>query len=387
MITNTNLITGHRLDDLTDIATYLDGLVRDHVGSVYSEVHSMSIVGNPSSAIGPNGTLTILDSYGNNQFGFFSTGTSTGSGDTGTHLVGRSVVQFSLPSQYGTLWCMPADLSLTGPPEAVQFIPLQTIFTNKNVTISETFTIQATINDKHSKVVSNPNYLSVFSPIPAGAPNQVDVTFTAEAEGTAPIAFAWEIYRGIIPTSLAGFNFDSTKWSTLSQGGQDENQGFKIRYSVSFVINPDGTVTGSKLNISYVGPGGNQTKYLLLRCRGSNQFNTAYSGFVLFGAHDSTNTGCFIVTAAADHQEMVDDFRTFRDTFMSDKMDEVNEYYEIAPVIVSSICSMTNCNVVFDYIRDTFLKPAWLAIKEKRNEDAYKIYSRMIAILRKRFLK
>ena len=106
--------------------------------------------------------------------------------------------------------------------------------------------------------------------------------------------------------------------------------------------------------------------------------------------------GCFITTATCQSRNLPDDcheltaLRTFRDTYMrsdSEMNAEVEEYYEIAPIICQSINKQPNSIEIYEQIYEKWLKSAVLAVDNGENEQAHDIYKDMVLSLKKEFYK
>ncbi len=103
---------------------------------------------------------------------------------------------------------------------------------------------------------------------------------------------------------------------------------------------------------------------------------------------------CFITTAVCETMKKPDDcyeltaFRNFRDTYMLETEDRralVNEYYQIAPVIVTAITMDPNAAKRYAYVWEHYLKPCLAAIEENRLAACEQLYSRMVIELKKQY--
>lgn len=99
--------------------------------------------------------------------------------------------------------------------------------------------------------------------------------------------------------------------------------------------------------------------------------------------------GCFITTAVCDHLGLPDDsdflntFRKFRDEYMGGKnSEELKKYYAEAPAIVEKINGLDVKNIVWGFVVDNYLVPAYFAIVRKDNDVAHDIYKRMFNYLK-----
>lgn len=103
---------------------------------------------------------------------------------------------------------------------------------------------------------------------------------------------------------------------------------------------------------------------------------------------------CFITTAVCETLDRPDDcyeltsFRQFRDTFMLEddtRRVMVEEYYRIAPVIVTSINMNPDSKERYSMIWSKYLKPCLQAIEEKRLEDCARQYAGMVMELKRQY--
>ena len=102
---------------------------------------------------------------------------------------------------------------------------------------------------------------------------------------------------------------------------------------------------------------------------------------------DTGDTGCFITTAIVEKKGEADDgetltkLRKFRNEYMADKQEEVQEYYEIAPKIVEAI----NDKKEWKWIEEQIQK-AVDYIDEEKHDDAYTTYKSMVSTLKEKWL-
>ncbi len=104
---------------------------------------------------------------------------------------------------------------------------------------------------------------------------------------------------------------------------------------------------------------------------------------------------CFITTATCQFDGKPDDceelvmFRAFRDGWLSENGGKVDiaAYYEIAPTIVTCIDYCDDAAAQYAQIREKWLNPCVLALRENRNEDCRAIYTDMVKTLSKTYLR
>lgn len=99
--------------------------------------------------------------------------------------------------------------------------------------------------------------------------------------------------------------------------------------------------------------------------------------------------GCFITTAVCENEGKADDcaeltkLRNFRDTFMlsdSKRREDVAEYYEKAPAIVSAISRRADSAQCFAMLNEYFIQPAIVAIDAGDYELAYSRYVSLFVV-------
>ena len=104
---------------------------------------------------------------------------------------------------------------------------------------------------------------------------------------------------------------------------------------------------------------------------------------------------CFITTAVCRHDGKPDDcaeltaFRTFRDGYLRacpDGPDLIDEYYDIAPGIVTHIELSQDCDQVYDHIRDHYLVPCFTDIQQGKLAQCKERYTAMVQNLKAQYL-
>ena len=105
------------------------------------------------------------------------------------------------------------------------------------------------------------------------------------------------------------------------------------------------------------------------------------------GNTDGGDTGCFITTAIVEKKGEADDgetltkLRKFRNEYMADKQEEVQEYYDIAPKIVEAIDDEEEWKWI-----EKQIQKAVDYIDEEKHDDAYIIYKSMVSTLKEKWL-
>lgn len=108
------------------------------------------------------------------------------------------------------------------------------------------------------------------------------------------------------------------------------------------------------------------------------------------------SNGCFITSAVCKSFHKPDDcyeltaFRAFRDDWLKkqpDGADLIQEYYQIAPEIVTHIDTSPDCNAIYLDIWNTYLEPCLRAIEDDNMEHCKSVYTSMVRTLQKQYLK
>ena len=121
------------------------------------------------------------------------------------------------------------------------------------------------------------------------------------------------------------------------------------------------------------------------------------------GNYDDISTGfrkkmlglCFITTAVCEEEGKSDDceeltaFRAFRDGYLRSCPDGpalIEEYYDIAPGIVTCINLASDRRETYRAIRETYLAPCYEDLQNGRLADCKDRYTKMVRTLARRFL-
>ena len=100
-----------------------------------------------------------------------------------------------------------------------------------------------------------------------------------------------------------------------------------------------------------------------------------------------------LTTACMKHylEEFDDDcyelttLRWFRDSFVTDE--DINYYYEIAPLIVEAIDNKYNCDEIYNYIYENVINACVKAIEQGNYNFAYSRYKNSILALEQEYIK
>lgn len=107
----------------------------------------------------------------------------------------------------------------------------------------------------------------------------------------------------------------------------------------------------------------------------------------------SGSGGCYLTSACMKYfQEKFDDncyeltvLRWFRDNFVS--KEDIEHYYEVAPVIVETINKEERSGIVYDYIYDNIVDYCVEQIEQGNYEAAYNRYKNSVLVLEEQFAK
>lgn len=111
------------------------------------------------------------------------------------------------------------------------------------------------------------------------------------------------------------------------------------------------------------------------------------------GSTEKSSGGCYLTWACMKHfQEKFDDncheltvLRWFRDNFVS--KEDIEHYYEVAPIIVEKINKEEKTGIVYDYIYDNVVDYCVEQIEQGNYDKAYNRYKNSVLILEEQFAK
>ncbi len=101
----------------------------------------------------------------------------------------------------------------------------------------------------------------------------------------------------------------------------------------------------------------------------------------------SGSSGCFMTTACCEHKGLHDNceelqtMRAMRDGYMKPRPDLnalVEEYYRVAPGIVSAINARDDADAIWDDVYER-IRQTMVLVKAGKNEEAVKSYQRMVS--------
>ena len=111
------------------------------------------------------------------------------------------------------------------------------------------------------------------------------------------------------------------------------------------------------------------------------------------GSTEHTDVKCYLTSACMKYfQEKFDDncyeltvLRWFRDNFVS--KEDIEHYYEVAPIIVEAINKEEKSGIVYDYIYDNIVDYCVKQIEQGNYKAAYNRYKNSVLILEEQFAK
>ena len=111
------------------------------------------------------------------------------------------------------------------------------------------------------------------------------------------------------------------------------------------------------------------------------------------GSTEHTDVKCYLTSACMKYfQEKFDDncyeltvLRWFRDNFVS--KEDIEHYYEVAPIIVEAINKEEKSGIVYDYIYDNIVDYCVKQIEQGNYKAAYKRYKNSVLALEEQFAK
>ena len=104
---------------------------------------------------------------------------------------------------------------------------------------------------------------------------------------------------------------------------------------------------------------------------------------------------CYITTAVCESQNKADDcyelklLRDYRDSYLMNSEEGkavVEEYYDIAPTIVSRINNKDNSKKIYEEIYDKYISDCIHLLEEDKKEECQEVYTGMVEELRKEYL-
>lgn len=111
------------------------------------------------------------------------------------------------------------------------------------------------------------------------------------------------------------------------------------------------------------------------------------------GSTEHTDVKCYLTSACMKYfQEKFDDncyeltvLRCFRDNFVS--KEDIEHYYEVAPVIVETINKEEKSGIIYDYIYDNIVDYCVKQIEQGNYDKAYSRYKNSVLILEEQFAR
>lgn len=111
------------------------------------------------------------------------------------------------------------------------------------------------------------------------------------------------------------------------------------------------------------------------------------------GSTEHTDVKCYLTTACMRYfQEKFDDncyelsvLRWFRDNFVT--KEDIEHYYEVAPIIVETINKEEQSGIIYDYIYDNIVNYCVEQIEQRNYDKAYNRYKNSVLVLEEQFAK
>lgn len=111
------------------------------------------------------------------------------------------------------------------------------------------------------------------------------------------------------------------------------------------------------------------------------------------GDKEPTDTQCYLTTACMRYMsKSFDDncheltvLRWFRDKFVSEE--DIEHYYEVAPIIVENINKDEKADVIYNYIYDAIVNYCVKQIEQRNYDEAYNRYKNSVLVLEEQFAK
>lgn len=111
------------------------------------------------------------------------------------------------------------------------------------------------------------------------------------------------------------------------------------------------------------------------------------------GEKETTDISCYLTTACMKYfQDEFDDncheltvLRWFRDNFVS--KEDIEHYYEVAPIIVENINKEENADVIYNYIYNNIVDYCVKQIERENYDAAYSRYKNSVIMLEEKFAK
>lgn len=111
------------------------------------------------------------------------------------------------------------------------------------------------------------------------------------------------------------------------------------------------------------------------------------------GDKETTDIQCYLTTACMRYMsKSFDDncheltvLRWFRDKFVSEE--DIEHYYEVAPIIVENINKDEKADVIYNYIYDAIVNYCVKQIEQRNYDEAYNRYKNSVLVLEEQFAK
>lgn len=120
-----------------------------------------------------------------------------------------------------------------------------------------------------------------------------------------------------------------------------------------------------------------------------------YSNCPIYRGNDSSSSSCYLTTACmvargrGDNCYELETLRTFRDSFLKKTEDGrklVEEYYDVAPKIVSGINDSENRSQIYENIYNKVIEPCISLIESGHFDETVDLYRKMVLKLKEEFI-
>lgn len=108
------------------------------------------------------------------------------------------------------------------------------------------------------------------------------------------------------------------------------------------------------------------------------------------------DSGCFLTTACVEMKGLPDNcyelntLRHFRDTYMKSTttgVEDIKEYYSIAPQIITAIDKKKNSKKIYNDMYEELITHCIELINEGKNQEAYMFYREYVKRLKEQYLR
>ena len=128
-----------------------------------------------------------------------------------------------------------------------------------------------------------------------------------------------------------------------------------------------------------------------------HDYESSYSRCPHFrkGNDAPSSSNCFLTSACTEARGLPDDceelmtLRRFRDEWLKKQpggLDEIEEYYRIAPEILTAIRQKEDCGKILDELYEMLIVPCARLIEKRQHEAARKLYRETVMKLKEEYM-